>query len=46
MISMEETICRIDDRPISVSRAYKLLKRLLGKQIADRLTYTVVIPGK
>lgn len=46
MIGLEETICRIDDRPISVSPAYKLLKWLLGRQIADSLTYTVEINVK
>lgn len=44
MIQMEVKICRLDDRPTNKSMSYKLLRFCLGREVADQLTYTVLIP--
>jgi hypothetical protein len=43
MIQMEIEMCRIDNRPIDKSPAYKLLTLCLPG-IAKSLTYTIVVP--
>lgn len=44
MIQMEVEVCRLDNRPIDRSVAYKLLELCLGSTSAKRLTYTVTVP--
>jgi hypothetical protein len=44
MIQLELTICRIDNKTIDRSPAYKLIKLCCGERVADGLTYTVTIP--
>lgn len=44
MIQMEVRICRIDEKPIEKSLAYKLIEWLFGEKFADELTYSIWLP--
>jgi hypothetical protein len=44
MIQMAVQVCRIDDRPIERSMAYKLIHLCCGQNVADKLTYEIVVP--
>lgn len=44
MIQMEIQVCMIDELPVEQSRAYDVLVREMGIEIANRWTYWIVIP--
>lgn len=44
MIQLEATICSVDGKTIDRSFAYKAIRRLFGKKVADKLTYEVTGP--
>jgi hypothetical protein len=44
MIQCEIPVCSVDGKPADQSRIYRLVKRLCGKKVADRLTYEVTVP--
>lgn len=44
MIQAEIQICTVDGKIVEDSHVYKITRRLLGKNVADKLTLTIVVP--